>query len=259
MESLLRAIDPFDEFRDAPLVCEGFFPAGESIAQLDGRPLVEERQLAEPVFQRIVIELGVLEDLGVRMKGDLGAGAISRTGAELLDVGHGDAALIFLDKDLAAAADLGFGPVGKRRDRLGPHAVQAGGGFVGALVELGPGTHGREHDFQRRPAHLGMNVNRDAAAIVGDAQAAVIVDLHMDVVAKTGERFIDAVVDQLVDEVVQPFAAGIADVHAWPGANMGGVAQNVDMFRAIVVGGVRGGLGLGFQIVGSRDRLVIHG
>ena len=94
--------------------------------------------------------------------------------------------------------------------------MQAGGSLVGALVELGPGADGGEHDFQRRPAHFGMDVDGNAAAVVGHAEAAVVVDFHVDVVAKAGQGFIDAVVDQFVDEMMQPLGAGVADVHAGP-------------------------------------------
>src|SRR5206468_3916104 len=88
---------------------------------------------------------------------------------ELDDLGHA-----------AGAADLGHGPLAQGGDGLGPHAVQAGGGLVGALVELGPGADGGHDDFQGRPAGLGVDVHGDAAAVVRDADAAVHVDLDLD-------------------------------------------------------------------------------
>ena len=66
-----------------------------------------------------------------------------------------------------------------------------------------------------------MIVDGDAAAVVGDADAAVDVDRDVDVLAVAGQGLIDAVVDQLVDEVVQPLGAGVADVHAGRLADVG--------------------------------------
>ena len=85
------------------------------------------------------------------------------------DVGRRLAALVFLHVDLAVAADLGLDPFAQGGDRLGADAVQAGGDLVGVLVELGPGADGRQDDFQRRPLGLGMLLDGNAAAVVGDA------------------------------------------------------------------------------------------
>ncbi len=114
--------------------------------------------------------------------------------------------------------------------------MEAGRRFVGALVELGPGAHGGEHDLQRRFAILGAYVHRDAAAIVRDAERAVRMNLDLDVLAMAGQRLIDAVVHKLVDEVMQSLGPRIADVHAGPLADMGGVAQHLDVFAGVGVG-----------------------
>ena len=104
------AVEVLDELRHAAAVGEGFLLAGAFVGQLDGQALVEEGQLAQAVFQGVVVEGGVVEDLGVGLEGDLGAGAVAGRDADLLDVGDGLAAFVFLHVDLAAAANLGLGP-----------------------------------------------------------------------------------------------------------------------------------------------------
>src|SRR5262249_10092747 len=158
--------------------------------------------------------------------------------------GGGLAALVLLDVDLAVTADLGLGPLGERGDGLGAHAVQAGGGLVGALVELGAGADGRQHDFERGPAGVWGDVHGGAGAVVGDTEAAVPVDGDVDVLAVAGEGLVPAVVDELVDEVVQPLAAGVADVHAGARADVGAVAQDLHALFGVAVGAVGGGGGL---------------
>ena len=61
---------------------------------------------------------------------------------------------------------------------------------------------------------LGRDVDRDAAAVVDDPDPAVGQQGHLDPVAVAGQRLVDGVVDDLVDQVVQAALAGRADVHA---------------------------------------------
>src|SRR5207244_4192208 len=123
------------------------------------------------------------------------------------------------------------------------HAVQAGGDLVGGVVELGAGADGGQHQLQRRAAGVAVQVDGDAAAVVGDAEAAVDVDGGGDVLAVAGQGLVHGVVDQLVDEVVQPLGAGVADVHAGALADVGGVAQHLDALVGVVAGGRDGGDG----------------
>src|SRR5207247_1080057 len=194
---------------------ESLFLAGADVGELDGQALVEESQLAQAGFQGVVVEGGPrIHDRRIGLESDFRAGAVAFGGAELLDLGGGIAAFIFLDVDLAVAIDAGLGPFGKGGDGLGADAVQAGRRLVGTLVELGAGAEGSEHDFERGPAHLGVNVHGNAATVVGHGQAAIDVDLDVDIPAEAAQGLINAVIDQLVDQVVQSLGAGIADVHA---------------------------------------------
>ena len=64
-------------------------------------------------------------------------------------------------------------------------------------------------------ALLGVDIHRDAAAVVGDGDRVVGVDGDDDAVAVAGQRLVDRVVDDLEDHVVQAGAViGVADVHA---------------------------------------------
>src|SRR3546814_5380818 len=52
-------------------------------------------------------------------------------------------------------------------------------------------------------ASLGMDVDRDAAAVVADGDRAVAVQHHRHGIAVAGQRLVDGVVHHLVDHVVQ--------------------------------------------------------
>ena len=68
--------------------------------------------------------------------------------------------------DLAVAAHLDPAPLGERVDDRGADAVQTAGDLVAAAAELAAGVQDGHDDFQRRLVHLGVHVDRDAAAVV---------------------------------------------------------------------------------------------
>ena len=68
-----------------------------------------------------------------------------------------------------------------------------------------------------------------------DADAAVGEDRDVDVVAVAGERLVDGVVDDLVDEVVETAGAGGTDVHSGAFANGFEAFENLDLVGAVVV------------------------
>ena len=78
-----------------------------------------------------------------------------------------------------------------------------------------------------------MFLDGNAAAVIAHGQTAVDVDLDEDAPAKAGEGLIDAVIYQLVYEMMQPATGDIADVHARPLANVGGILEDLDILLAI--------------------------
>src|SRR5207248_11444894 len=93
---------------------------------------------------------------------------------------------------------------------------QATGDFVAAAAELAAGVQHGQHHLEGRSLLDLVHVDRDAAAVVGHRHRAVLVDGDGDVVALPGQRLVDAVVDHLVDQVVEAAEVGAADVHAGP-------------------------------------------
>ena len=61
--------------------------------------------------------------------------------------------------------------------------------------------HG-EHDLDSRLAAL-MHIHGDAAAVIDDRDAVVLVNRDLNVVAVACERLINGVVNDLIDQMVQ--------------------------------------------------------
>ena len=92
--------------------------------------------------------------------------------------------------------------------------MQAAGHLVAAVAELAAGVQHGQGQGDGRDLLLRVLLDRDAAAVVDDLDAALGQDPDEDGVAVAGQRLVDGVVHHLVDQVVQAALTGGADVHA---------------------------------------------
>jgi hypothetical protein len=136
---------------------------------------------------------------------------------------------------LAVAPHPDLEDFGERIHHRHAHAVQSAGHLVGVLVELAAGVQHRHRELDARDLLDGMIVDGDAAPVVLDLDGIVGVNDHRYAIGKTGERFIDGVVDDFVDEVMQPSLGRRADVHAWAFPNRLETLQYRDLTCAVLV------------------------
>ena len=113
--------------------------------------------------------------------------------------------------------------------------MQAARDLVAVVVELAAGVQDRQHDLGGRLAAC-VPIDRNAAAVVDDRHRVVDVDRDVDLVAEPGERLVDRVVDDFVDEMVQPRDAGRADVHGGALAHRLEPFEDLDLVGAVFVG-----------------------
>ena len=110
MQALFLAIEMFDEGFDAAFVMhfDRRFLDAALVHQDDGDAGIEERELAQPVFQRLDVEVDVGERVERRQEGDFGAmlARIGDSGERCLGFAV-DVALVVL---LALAADAQIEP-----------------------------------------------------------------------------------------------------------------------------------------------------
>ena len=149
---------------------------------------------------------------------------------------------VLLAVALAVAVDLDEQPLGQRVDDADADAVQAAGHLVAVAAELAAGVQHGEHDLGRALALVRagrVRVDRDAAAVVVDAAAAVGEQRDADARAVAGHRLVDGVVDDLPDEVVEAGQTGRADVHARALAHRIEALEDLDVLGAVLAGGAR--------------------
>jgi hypothetical protein len=112
--------------------------------------------------------------------------------------------------------------------------VQTARHLVAVVVELAAGVQHRQHDLGCRLSAL-MPIDGDAAPVVDDRDRIVDVDRDVDLVAEAGQRLVDGVVDDFVDEMMQSRHTGRTDVHRRPLAHRLEAFENLDLVGAVVV------------------------
>ncbi len=127
---------------------------------------------------------------------------------------------------LSAAAHPALQVFGQRVYDRDADTMQPAGMLVSLVVELSAGVQARQDQLDAADLLLGMNINRHAAAVVLHLQRTVLEHRDVDVLAVSRQRLVDAVVDDLVRQVV--WARGVG-IHARAPAHRVQAAQNLDV------------------------------
>ena len=61
-----------------------------------------------------------------------------------------------------------------------------------------------------------MRIDRNAAAVIGHGDEAVLVELDLDEIGVAVQHLVHGVVDRLGEDVMQRLLVGAADIHAGP-------------------------------------------
>ena len=222
-----------DVFGDSAFVVELFGLVDSLVAQPDPQARVEIRHLAQVARDNFVLELYLGKNLRVGREGGLGALAVG--GAALLDLHFRNAALVALKINLAVLVNFDFELVAERIDDRRADAMQSARHFVRVLLELAAGVKHGVHDFERRALLRRMHIDRDSTAVVFDRNPIVAQNYDVDLRAVPGQRLVDRVVDDLVDEMMQSPLGGVADVHSGAFTNRFESLENLDGLGAIAV------------------------
>ena len=114
--------------------------------------------------------------------------------------------------------------------------MEAAGDFVAAAAEFSAGVEVAHDDFEGFAFFDGVGADGDAAAVIGDGGGAVGVDVDPDVFGIAGHGFVDGVVDDFPDQVVQAAGGGVADVHAWAKAHGFEALEGLNRFGVVFSG-----------------------
>ncbi len=231
-DRFLALVQVAQEGAKAVRLVEGVLPHGlrAEIRQADREIRVQVGRLVETGAHVLLTEARLLKDLRIREKIDDRPGPLRLTdGGEqaVLQFHHRHAPLIAVLKELPALLDLYGHSLRQRVHHGGADTVQAAAGLVGGVVELASGVQGREDDALRADTEF-VHIDRDAAAVVLHRAGSVLLQPHVDRIAVSRQVFVNGIVHDLVDQVVQASRRGAADIHARPGAHRFQSFQDAD-------------------------------
>ncbi len=200
-----------DEGDDAPLVAKIVVLARALVADMDPQARIQERKFPKPLGEHVERKIRRLEDLGVRRKRDARPGVFR--GPDLLDARSRLTSLVGLAPDLLISSDFEFEVFRERVDDRDTDPVEAARNLVGLRVEFPPRVQGGQHDFGCGALLGRVDFNRDAPAIIDYRNAVVLVDGDLDCRAESRHRFVDRIIDDFVNKMVQSVRSGGSDIH----------------------------------------------
>ena len=116
-----------------------------------------------------------------------------------------------------------------------PTPCKPAGDLVGIVVEFAAGVNLGQDDFERAHAAIGMSVDRDASAVIDDRDRTIRVQRDVDVPAVAGHRLVDRIIDDLVDQVMQPARRRVTDIHPWTQPNRLDPLEHPDVRPGVVL------------------------
>src|SRR5438552_4232615 len=234
VERVLRPVDPFDVLGDASLKLEDVPAVMDLIDDDDPKARVEEGELPQARREDVIVELDRFEDLRVRKERDDRAGPLRR--AHDLEVAGLRPAFEPHPVLLTFSFHADLEPFAQPIDDREADAVQPAGHAVHFPFELPATVHPRQDDLDARRAVLRMDVDRDSPTVVCDRDRSVRVQGDLDFLAEAGHGFVNRVVHDLVDEVVEAARVDRADVHRRA------FSDRLQAFEDLDLRGVVGGL-----------------
>ena len=247
-----------DEGTDAALIAHRFgahftvllvlraVGVGALVRQGDADTGVQEGLLPQALEQRfIAVERGFLEHLRVGLEGDCRSGRSRRADFFQLAVRLAALEALLVLGSVAAHADSQ--PLGQGVDNRRADAVQTAGHLVAGILAAEFAAcvqHGVDNGHSR-DAQLGLDVHRDTAAIVRYLNDVAGFDGNFDMGAVPGQCFVNRIIDDFVDQMMQAGGAGGADIHTGALAHSLQTLQNLNLRTAVSVVGSRFAVGFG--------------
>ena len=212
IDFILILVDKFHKFDNASGKMEGFAASlGPLVSKGNGNALIQKGQLANTQTQGFIAVFRFRKNTGIRFKMHRCAGSIAF--ALNIQLFRGMSLLKLNAVALAAAAYFYFHMLAQCVNAGNAHAVQAAGNLIAAVAEFAAGVQHRHNDLDGRLLFLFHFIHRNAAAIINDRNAVILMDDDLDIGAVSGQGFVDAVVHNLVHQVVQTAGRRTADIH----------------------------------------------
>ena len=237
-EGLLRQagelLDRIDEvILEAVFVAPLQLDAGVLVEELDGEARAEHGLGFEQVLELGDREARRIEVARLWPEAHPGAGVATAAGAGDGQLLHFLAPLEGDVIDLAVPAHRHLDPIGEGVHHGDPHPVQATGELIVLVGELAPRVQLAEDQLHAGDPFLRVDVHRHAATVVDHLEGLILVQDHLQIAGVTRQRLVDAVVDDLLAEVIGPGGVG---VHAGAATHRFKAIEDLNGIRIVLSG-----------------------
>ena len=116
--------------------------------------------------------------------------------------------------------------------------MQASRNFICFAIELSASVQNSEHHFRGGTLFGGVHIDRNAAAIVDYSYGIIGVNSDVNFIGVATHRFVNRVVDDFPNQVMQTHFAGGTDVHCWAEAHSFQAAENFDRLGIVLMTGL---------------------
>ena len=135
---------------------------------------------------------------------------------------------------MTVLANLNLQPCRESINNRRTNAVQTAGNLIAAATELAASMQNGIYNSDCGKTSLLLYTDRDTASIILYVDDITRQDLYIDAVAVAGKRFVDRIIHDLVDEVVQAAWTGGTDVHTRAFPDSFQTFENLDLVRAVI-------------------------
>jgi hypothetical protein len=113
----------------------------------------------------------------------------------------------------AFAVNVGLQPLTEGVDNTDANSMQPSCDFVRFVIKFSTSVKSGKNNLQGTYVSLFMEFNRNAPAVILDGTGAIGVDVDDYIVTITCEGLIDGIIQDLIDQMVQPIKAAVANIH----------------------------------------------
>ena len=113
--------------------------------------------------------------------------------------------------------------------------MQTAGYLVSAAAELTARMKDGKYNLNRRLFCLFLNTYRNTSAIINNRDRIIFVDRHIDLCTKAGQSFIDRIIHDLIDQVMQTSGRRTADIHTRTLSNGLKSFKNLNLTCAVII------------------------
>lgn len=111
--------------------------------------------------------------------------------------------------------------------------MKPAGDRVAPPTKLTPGVEHGHHRLQGRGAGYWVDLNGYPPAVIGDRYPIILEYCHLHPIATAGHRLIDAVINDLIYQVMKPTLTGAPDIHSRAPPHRLHSAQHLDVLSGV--------------------------